>query len=650
MAAKLLFQLVGEAQSAVNAFKQTTDASKTTTGAVSSTGKTLAGIAGAVATGYAVKKVIDFGKSTVDAAGQAAHANKLVTAEFKNAGDATGQYARHAIDLAESLGRQIGVSPQVIKGAEGILATFHSVSGAAGMQAGIFDRTTKAAADLAAAGFGDMESNAKSLGIALQDPEKGITRLTRSGVNFTAAQKEQIKQMAKSGDVLGAQKIMLSEIENQVGGTAAATAGAGAKMSVAYEEMKVAIGTSLLPAVSKLKGMFTGLFDLVGSNASWLVPIIAAGAAFAAVLFVVAKAVQMTQVAIEGFKLAIGGVKLAWQLLNTSFLASPLGLIIVAIIAVVAALVILYIKVDWFRNFVNAAFAAVVGAAVALWHGLVAAFNAVLSFLIQWGPLILAVITGPFGIALYLIISNWSTLVGFFGAIFSAITGAVVAYVNMWIAVFRTIYGGVSAVFSAVWSFVASILNAIAGAVGGTVRAVGAAFAGVYGAIVSPFQAAWGAVAGVASAIAGAFGGVVGAIASAVAGVYGAIIGPFQSAWSFIQNNILGPLKSAWNGVAHVINSVSISTPAVSILGHEVIPAFHWEPPWRVPTLARGGLMTRTGLIYAHAGEVISPAPASATGRSMDQLVRIDHLEMSDKLDVDIFAKRLAWQLRTAGV
>jgi hypothetical protein len=598
-----MFQLVGDSTSAVNAFKKTTDASKTATGAATSTGSSLAKIAGAVATGYAVKKVVDFGKSTVDAAGAAAHANKLVTATFKDAGDSTGAFAKHAIELADSLGRQIGVSPNVIKGAEGILATFHSVSSAAGVQSGVFDRATKAAADLAAAGYGDMSTNAKALGKALEDPTKGLTALTKSGVNFTEAQKEQIKNMVKSGDLLGAQKILLGEVESQVQGTAAATAGSGAKMSVAFEEMKVKIGTSLLPAVGKIKTMFGGLFDFVGANAGWLVPLIVAVTGFALALVTIAKAVKIFTAAMEGIKLAISGVKLAWMLLNSTFLASPIGLIILAVIAFVAVLVILYLKVDWVRAAVDSAFRAIVAAAQWLWAGIVSTFNAIVAFLQRWGNLILLVMLGPF----YLV----------FKLIIAAINGG--------------------------WSGIIGQLNAWLGVLGGV-------FGRVVGIVAAPFAAAWNWIySNFIRPLIGAFAAIPGEIGGAIAGVFNSIIAPFQRAYSWILSNVLGPLRGAWNGFANTINSVSISTPAVSIAGHDIIPAFHWSPPWHIPTLAAGGLLTRSGLIYAHAGEVVSPAPAGAGGRR-GEVVKIEHAHFSERVDVDLFGKRLAWQIRTAGV
>ena len=429
--AKLIIQLLGEATSAISAFKKTADASKTATDASKKTGSALGGIAKAVAAGYAVKKVVDFGKASVDAAGEAAKANKLLNAVFKNVGDSSGEAAKHAIDLAESLGRQIGVTPDVIKGAEGILATFHSVSGAAGMQAGIFDRATKAAADLAVAGYGNMSSNAVQLGKALEDPTKGLAALTKSGVNFTAAQKDQIKNMQKSGDMLGAQKIILGEVENQVKGTAAATAGSGAKMSVAYKEMQASLGTAFLPAISKVKGQLAGLFDFVTANSSWLVPLVGGAVALAGGMVAVSKAVSIFKTALEGTKLAVAGVKAAWVLLNGTFLASPLGLIIIGIVALVAALVILYLKVDWFRKGVDSALRGVVVAFQATWTALVAAFNWLTAFLQRWGNLILLVIMGPWYIV--------------FKLIRAAITGGwsgVMAQINSWLGIIARAVAG----------------------------------------------------------------------------------------------------------------------------------------------------------------------------------------------------------------
>jgi hypothetical protein len=597
--AKLMVQIVGESSSAVAAFGKTTSAAKTTEGAVGKTGTSITNIAKAVATGYAVKKVVDFGKESVAAAGASMKANKLLAQEFKNVGDESGKAADHAIKLAESLGKQIGVSPTVIKGAEGILTTFHAVSGAVGMGAGIFDRATKAAADLAASGFGDMSTNAKQLGKALQDPSKGMTALTRSGVNFSQAQKDQIKAMQQSGDLLGAQKIILGEVENQVGGTAAATAGAGDKMRVAFEEVKVSIGTALMPAVKTMMKTFSGLFSFISANAAWLVPVTLAVAAFIAVLLTISKVVGV----IEDVKKAIETFKAAWLALNSSFIASPIGLIIIAIILLVAALVILYLKVDWFRAFVDAAMRDIVAFFLAGWNAIVGIFNWVVAFIKQYMDLILVVLLGPFAIVFLLIKA--------------AITGG---------------WSGIMAQFGKWWSDIQGIL------------------APILGVITGPFLAAWGWIySGLISPLSGAFSGVVRAISGALSGVTNAITAPFVAAWKFIDDHVLSPLKNAWNAVAKTINAIHVSftipsnviTNALQIGGK----GFDWSPPFNLPTLQSGGLITRTGLVLAHAGEAITPLPG---GRAGGPLVQIAHAHFSEKIDVETFGRRLAWTMQTA--
>jgi hypothetical protein len=104
-----------------------------------------------------------------------------------------------------------------------------------------------AAIDLAAAGFGSAETNATQLGKALQDPIKGLTALTRSGVTFTEVEREKIKALVESGEVLKAQDMILSAIEQQVGGTAEATAKASDKMKLAFDNISEAVGAALLP-------------------------------------------------------------------------------------------------------------------------------------------------------------------------------------------------------------------------------------------------------------------------------------------------------------------------------------------------------------------------------------------------------------------
>lgn len=168
--------------------------------------------------------------------------------------------------FADQTMKQTAIDDEVIKGTQAKLLTFKNLAATADVMGGAMDRATLAAIDLAAAGFGSAETNATQLGKALQDPIKGITALARAGVTFTEQEKAKIKVLVQSGKMLEAQDMILSAIETQVGGTAAATATGSAKMAVAFGEMQEAIGNALLPVLETLVPLITGLFDYIAKN------------------------------------------------------------------------------------------------------------------------------------------------------------------------------------------------------------------------------------------------------------------------------------------------------------------------------------------------------------------------------------------------
>jgi hypothetical protein len=269
------------------------------------------------------------------------------------------------------------------------------------------------------------------------------------------------------------------------------------------------------------------------------------------------------------------------------FMANPPVLLLLGIAAAIVGIVVVIIILAKYWD--------------TIWHGILVAVHWVWDFIVAYWPLLLPILFGPIGIAAALIIM-------FFGQI-KAFIGSAVGFI------------------AAVWG-------------------------AVYGFIVGPVANAASWVWGKIQAIGGWFAGVASAIAGALSGVFGAIIGPFESAWNWIRNNVIGPIKGAWNAVAGAINSVNISVhipsnPVTDFL-HIAGKGFDWSPP-HVPTLAQGGLMTASGLVFAHAGEVISPAPASVTNRTGPAVV-ITHAHFSERVDVTTFGRRLAWTLQTQGV
>jgi DNA-directed RNA polymerase subunit F len=201
----------------------------------------------ALAVGVGLAK---FGADSIAAAENVAQADNRLQQVAKSMnlfGAETEKVAQRLIDFAEKNELLVGVDGEVIKATQAKLLTFKELAKTADEMGGEFDRATMAALDLAAAGFGSAESNATQLGKALQDPIKGLTALTRSGITFTAEEKNKIKTLTESGQVLSAQQMILSAIEKQVGGTAQATAKASDRMKLAFENINEAVGKALLP-------------------------------------------------------------------------------------------------------------------------------------------------------------------------------------------------------------------------------------------------------------------------------------------------------------------------------------------------------------------------------------------------------------------
>lgn len=176
-------------------------------------------------------------------------------------GENTDKVTKRMSKYAEALSFTTGVDDELIRSAQAVMLTFKELGDSADEIGGPFDRATKAAIDLAAAGFGDVESNAIQLGKALQDPVKGLTALRRAGVTFTEAQRAQIETLIKQNNLLAAQEIILGAIETQVGGTAEATASATDKMAARFENVMETLSLELLPAVDELANAFSSWLE-----------------------------------------------------------------------------------------------------------------------------------------------------------------------------------------------------------------------------------------------------------------------------------------------------------------------------------------------------------------------------------------------------
>jgi hypothetical protein len=181
------------------------------------------------------------------------------TAAIKSTGGAANVSVKQVGKLSDALERKTTVDGDVIQTGQNMLLTFKGVANQAGKNNDIFNQASATVLDMAAAfGHGTVTSDGMQnasiqLGKALNDPIKGIGALSRVGVTFTEQQKKQIKTMVESGNTLGAQKIILKELNSEFGGSAAAQATASGRMQVAWHQLQDTIGSVLLPVVDRFE-------------------------------------------------------------------------------------------------------------------------------------------------------------------------------------------------------------------------------------------------------------------------------------------------------------------------------------------------------------------------------------------------------------
>jgi hypothetical protein len=171
-------------------------------------------------------------------------------------GGAAGMTANQVADLSEKFSLQTGIDDELIQTSLNLLLTFKKIRNEVGEGNDIFNRAGQAALDLGNV-FGSVDAAAIQLGKALSDPTRGITALRKSGIDFTQQQQDQIKTLVQSGNILEAQKIILGEVEAQVGGTAEATATGFDKMRVAIGNAEEKLGTALIPYIERFADIIT---------------------------------------------------------------------------------------------------------------------------------------------------------------------------------------------------------------------------------------------------------------------------------------------------------------------------------------------------------------------------------------------------------
>lgn len=263
---------------------------------------------------------------------------------------------------------------------------------------------------------------------------------------------------------LAASKEIMAQTTKAQGDFARTSDGAANKsriLAAQQENLKAKIGKGLLPVYIRLQGILATVLTffskhqttakiLIGTVAALAAGVLLVNAAMAVAAAATAtyNAITLISETIEKRRAAsllgtrVGLLALSVQtvatsavtkaaaaaqwLLNAAMSANPIGLVVIAIVALVAAFIYAWKNSETFRTIVLAVFNAIR-------NGVMAAVNAVVGFVRSHWRLLLVILTGPIGAAALLIAANWGRITAGARNMYSGVRSAlgnVVSYVK----------------------------------------------------------------------------------------------------------------------------------------------------------------------------------------------------------------------------
>jgi hypothetical protein len=370
------------------------------------------------------------------------------------------------------------------------------------------------------------KSMTASMALKLQDAQAKVTTATDTATvahqKLSAAQ----QNVAKGG---AANAAAMTQLSQKLSGQAAASvntfSGHMDVLKTKIEDQTATLGQKYGPALTKVGAALTGLGGVMKVAQ-------AAQDAMKDSTIAATIAQDAAKVSTMAGSVATGIATAATWLWNLALEANPIVLIATLIgVVLVGAIVLIVTHFNDFKKVILDVWNTAVTGFDAIKNAILVVYNWVAA---NW-PLLLAILTGPIGLAVLAIESNWGTLVSFFT-------------------------------------------------------------------------------------------GIPAKIASALSGM-----------WDFIGNEF----RSVINHLIDGWNSLKFTTPSIDVFGLHT-PSVTLGVP-AIPHLAQGGLITQSGLVYAHAGEAITPMPSNTFGPA----VSIGTQHFHNDLDMDAFMRRAAALIRS---
>lgn len=290
-------------------------------------------------------------KMVVDSASDLGESINAVNVTFGKSADGIKR-------LSDEASTSVGLSKTQFNGLAVQFSSFaETVAGKKGDVVGTMDDLTTRAADFASVMNLDVADAAEKFQSGLAGETEPLKKF---GIDLSAAKVEAYAYangIAKQGaELTEAQKVQArygalmeqtAKTQGDFANTSDGLANSTRIMKAQFEDTKAELGTQLLP-------VFTKFVNIMSDATQWAKENQDTVKTLAIVLGGLAAAILVVRGAMIAWSVAVKIVTAAQWLWNVAMSANPIGLIILAIAAVIAIVIVMYKKFDWFRNAVQA--------------------------------------------------------------------------------------------------------------------------------------------------------------------------------------------------------------------------------------------------------------------------------------------------------
>lgn len=428
---------------------------------------------------------------------------------------------------------------------------------------------------------------------------------------------------------------------SQVSQTAAFKLGSAGQ---AVKGMGISLGEVMLPALLAVLGPVTSFLQLVSSNraASIAFALVVGGLLAGALGVKLAGALKDAregiQAAGEGIEWLAGKLGLATTAqeaqtaateaatvaqteLDAAEDANPIGLIIIAVAALVTAIVLLVMH--W----------------KTVWHDICAVVDWAVGFIRSHWVLLVAILTGPVGLAVAELVKHWRTVEHDVTAFVNAVAGFIASHwkvilawlvdpVGMAVFEIRAHWKQIEQAFSAGWhavaSFLAGLRHDIASAFDAVRHDIAAFAAWLPGAVARAFEAAWRDAVAAADALVrdarSAWDSLVSVTSSAISAVlsfFQRLPGQVLSFLARLPGDMLTAGRNIIDGLIHGIESAAADIPSImSGLASDV--ASYFTDPLKIFSPSR--------VFFEHGQNIVQGAIDGVRSKSPDLLAAVHDL------------------------